>query len=169
MHVFEGHTRSCTALCNLDTPGLFLSAGIDYTFRIWSIDNFQQVYCFKLPLTEVLTNVFLQKDRFILILGRQICIGAMNLIGRCMGIVKSRVERMLCTDTQIIALNKDNSCIAFNEDGSIKSTIYPPPTAKNVKELHYHNELIYLLLSSGTICVFNFSAETALLHKIVRK
>jgi WD40 repeat protein len=154
MHSFEGHTRSCTALELLPQyPGMFLSTGLDATFRIWSIDSFQQVYSFKLNLAEGLVNALLTADNFFLILEHSIYVGKMNLVGSCLGLVKSKVEAISCTENpnEIVSLNSDNSCIVFNVGGAIRSTIYPPPTAKSVIELHYHKTLIYLLLSSGTI------------------
>jgi uncharacterized protein YlzI (FlbEa/FlbD family) len=94
-------------------------------------------------------------------------IGKLNLIGRCVGVNKAKIEALFCTEDKMLVLSNDNSCIVYSENGAVLSTIYPPPTAKTVKELHYHNSLVYLLLSSGTICVFNHSTETSLLHKII--
>lgn len=51
------------------------------------------------------------------------------------------------------------------------STIYPPPTAKNVVFLGYCMNLdrIFLMLVSGTICVYRINqAETAILEKMLQ-
>lgn len=53
------------------------------------------------------------------------------------------------------------------------STIYPPPTAKELRVMEYSIKLhkIFILLASGTICVYSFdqdSSQTALLEKLQR-
>lgn len=50
------------------------------------------------------------------------------------------------------------------------STIYPPPTAKELRVIEYSIKLkkIFILLASGTICVYSFDQETALLEKLQR-
>ena len=50
------------------------------------------------------------------------------------------------------------------------STIYPPPTAKNVSFMAYcmNIDRIILMLASGTICVYKLvEYENAILEKII--
>jgi hypothetical protein len=44
---------------------------------------------------------------------------------------------------------------------NIISTIYPPPTSKEIKQIHYCMNLnkIFLLLDSGIICVYELDAD----------
>jgi WD40 repeat protein len=70
----------------------------------------------------------------------------------------------------VYILSNDNSAIMFSPDGTQISTIYPPPTAKDLKIMQYSIKLkkIFILLASGTICVYSFDQETALLEKLQR-
>lgn len=67
-------------------------------------------------------------------------------------------------------LSNDNSAVLFRPDGTQISTIYPPPTAKELKIMQYSIKLkkIFILLASGTICIYSFDQETALLEKLQR-
>ena len=53
------------------------------------------------------------------------------------------------------------------------SIIYPPPTAKDIKYFHYcmNTDQVFVLLTTGTICVYEFDREktneTAQLQKIM--
>jgi hypothetical protein len=48
------------------------------------------------------------------------------------------------------------------------STIYPPPTAKAVMFIEYCMPLkrVFVLLTSGTLCIYRIDRETAILEKL---
>ena len=56
----------------------------------------------------------------------------------------------------VYVLCNDNSAVLFNQEGKQMSTIYPPPTAKELKMMEYSIKLkrIFILLASGTICIY---------------
>jgi WD40 repeat protein len=50
IHTFEGHFKSVTSLQQHKVfPQLFVSASLDGTARIWSLETFQHQYTFELP------------------------------------------------------------------------------------------------------------------------
>lgn len=63
---------------------------------------------------------------------------------------------MLSTGEHIAALGEDNSIRIYQLNGELITTIYPPPTANDVKEVHYSKELnkFIVLLENGSICIF---------------
>jgi hypothetical protein len=48
------------------------------------------------------------------------------------------------------------------------STIYPPPTAKEVIQIGFNTTLrrMFLLLASGTLCIYRVDRDTAILEKL---
>jgi hypothetical protein len=48
------------------------------------------------------------------------------------------------------------------------STIYPPPTAKEVIQICFNTTLkrMFLLLASGTLCIYRVDRDTAILEKL---
>ena len=52
--------------------------------------------------------------------------------------------------------------------GRTLSTIYPPPTAKEVMFIQYCMSLqrMFILLTSGTLCVYRIDKDTAILEKL---
>ena len=63
---------------------------------------------------------------------------------------------------------EDNSVLVCSPEGKVVSTIYPPPTAKEVIAVEYCRSLnkFFVLLVTGTICVYRFDKETAILELI---
>lgn len=54
-------------------------------------------------------------------------------------------------------------------DGSVKSTIYPPPTPTNIAKTIYCMSLkrVFVLLQTGSLCVYKVhDRETATLEKL---
>jgi hypothetical protein len=52
--------------------------------------------------------------------------------------------------------------------GKTLSTIYPPPTAKEVIGIGYSSVLkrMFILLASGTLCIYRADRDTAILEKL---
>ena len=49
VHQFDGHLKAVTSLQNVQgQPNAFISASIDNSIRIHSLDSFQELYCYKL-------------------------------------------------------------------------------------------------------------------------
>lgn len=70
----------------------------------------------------------------------------------------------------IFTLFKDNSAVIQNpyDSGRTLSTIYPPPTAKEVMFIEYCMTLkrMFVLLTSGTLCIYKIDKDTAILEKL---
>lgn len=72
----------------------------------------------------------------------------------------------------VFTLFKDNSAVlqSANMDvlGRTISTIYPPPTAKEVVAIGFSSMLrrMFLLLASGTLCIYRVDRDTAILEKL---
>ncbi len=72
----------------------------------------------------------------------------------------------------IFTLFKDNSAMMQSSIpetlGRSISTIYPPPTAKEVTFISYHSTIkrMFLLLASGTLCIYRVDKDTAILEKL---
>ena len=67
-----------------------------------------------------------------------------------------------------IAFN-DNSIVLLNpEDQSVKCTIYPPPTPYEVVKVFYCMSInrMFLLLKTGSICVYKINKETGTLESL---
>lgn len=54
------------------------------------------------------------------------------------------------------------------QGGKTISTIYPPPTAKEVMFISYCMTLkrMFILLTSGTLCIYKIDRDTAILEKL---
>lgn len=68
----------------------------------------------------------------------------------------------------IYIMCEDNSTLIYEPNGKQISTIYPPPTAKELLVVEYSMFLnrFFILLASGTICIYKFDKETAILEKL---
>jgi hypothetical protein len=72
----------------------------------------------------------------------------------------------------VFTLFKDNSAFVQSSEtdslGRTISTIYPPPTAKEVICIAYNAILkrMFLLLASGTLCIYRVDRDTAILEKL---
>ena len=76
---------------------------------------------------------------------------------------------MNCQPFAICTLFKDNSAVIQEPvSGKTLSTIYPPPTAKEVSYIGYSITLerVLIMLESGTLCVYKIDKDTAILEKI---
>ena len=81
------------------------------------------------------------------------------------------MERLATNQTEsLIATFNNNSILLLDpETGTIKSTIYPPPTPTNIQKTLYCMALrrVFVFLESGIFCVYKFEGrETATLEKL---
>ena len=90
-------------------------------------------------------------------------------IGKCF----ANEERREAGETDAVyTLFKDNSAMlqssAMDTLGRSISTIYPPPTAKEVIQICFNTTLkrMFLLLASGTLCIYRVDRDTAILEKL---
>jgi hypothetical protein len=69
----------------------------------------------------------------------------------------------------IVTFDNNSILLLSPIDGSVISTIYPPPTPTNIKKTIFCMALkrVFVLLETGTICVYKVhKRETATLEKI---
>lgn len=72
----------------------------------------------------------------------------------------------------IFTLFRDNSASiqsAHSDSlGKTLSTIYPPPTAKEVIAIGFSSVVkrMFILLASGTLCIYRADRDTAILEKL---
>jgi len=57
----------------------------------------------------------------------------------------------------------------LNTKGELISTIFPPPSSKNILGIDYSfiSSRAYVLLANGSICIYQVDKETALLENIL--
>ncbi|CDW78455.1 wd repeat-containing protein 87 [Stylonychia lemnae] len=180
IHSYGGHTKTVTSLSNHPTqPTLFISASNDNTIRIWCLDKFSELYCFELQAG--INNIKMMNERiFACFYNDAIKIGelhhlalsftnqgsAISKIGKCFN-----EEQDIKTNDPfaVFTLFKDNSALIQNPNtGKTLSTIYPPPTAKEVMFISYCMTLkrMFILLTSGTLCIYKIDRDTAILEKL---
>ena len=59
IHIFEGHYRSVTSMCqHAEFPHLIVTASLDSTVRVWSLQTFQHQYTLELPTGLRLAQVY---------------------------------------------------------------------------------------------------------------
>ena len=80
-------------------------------------------------------------------------------------------KRMGTNQTESLITTFDNNSILLlnPQDGSVKSTIYPPPTPTNIQKTIYcmYLKRVFVLLQTGSICVYKVhDRETATLEKL---
>ena len=69
----------------------------------------------------------------------------------------------------IITFDNNSILLIDPKDGTVKSTIYPPPTPTNIQKTIFCMALkrVFVLLETGTICVYKVhKRETATLEKL---
>ena len=81
------------------------------------------------------------------------------------------VECQAANETECLITTFDNNSILLldPETGSIKTTVYPPPTSTNIQMTLYSMALkrVFVFLQSGTFCVYKVEGrETATLEKL---
>ena len=88
-------------------------------------------------------------------------------IGKC---CNDENEYKLNEPFAVFTLFKDNSAMIQSplQGGKTISTIYPPPTAKEVMFISFCMTLkrMFILLTSGTLCIYKIDRDTAILEKL---
>ena len=173
VHQFDGHLKAVTSLQNVKgQSSAFISASIDNSIRIHSLDNFQELYCFK--LTAGVTHVkLIDHQRFACVYNHgTVRLGELqnrarlfhqsqNEVVKIMKCFRSEDEKYANHADLVMIQYKDNSIniqTSDLEESKLISIIYPPPTAKDIKFFYYCMNLdrVYLMLVTGTICVYKF-------------
>ena len=73
------------------------------------------------------------------------------------------------TESVMISFDNNSTLMLWPDDGTIKSTIYPPPTPTSISKVIYCMSMrrVLLLLASGSLCVYKVhNRETATLDKL---
>lgn len=151
IHSYSGHTRKVTCLVNHPIKTMFISASLDNTVRIWWLDKFTELYCFHLLAGT--TNIKLLNDKlFAWFYYDKIKICRLQHLAQSFWNPNSKVrkigkwfentiEKANNNPFAIYVLCEDNSTLVFEPDGKQVSTIYPPPTAKELVTIEYSMDL----------------------------
>lgn len=184
IHTYEGHSKHVTNMMQIKNfPHLFLSASLDGTARVWSLDTFQHLYTIDIPGTLVFCQILSRSDYIISQSHDYLQVHRLHMI----------LENYMNSESQIKSIEPgfytadqreagvvdftvstclDNSAFIKSIAGEAahdKTTLYPPPSAQTIKKIVYSSKLdrLILLLSSSTICIYKQVKETALLEKIL--
>lgn len=170
VHIFQGHTRSVPTLELLNSQ-FFISASLDYTLKMWSLEHFRVLYSFDMPSSDSPFSYLSLLDPCTLAYttNSNLAIVHINLIGRLMFISVSNVRFLKLIDEKITAVGEDNSIVLY-KSGKVVTTIYPPPSAHDLKDIIFIEDLrrVLVLLDSGVICLFSIEGETGLLERLIR-
>ena len=170
VHVFQGHTRSVPAIVCVGNS-YFATASMDYTVKIWSLEHFRILYTFEIPVSNSPIHFlnFLDQTTLAYTNNAQLNIAHLNLIGKLVFISVSSVKSLKIIDEKIAAVGEDNSIVLY-EYGKVVTTIYPPPSAHDLKDIIYIDaqRRVLVLLDSGVICLFSIERETGLLERMIR-
>lgn len=183
IHSFGGHSKTVSSLMiHPKQKTLFISASNDNTIRIWCLDKFTELYCFELPAG--INNIKLMTESiFACFYNDAIKIGKLHHLALSFTNSRSDIVRIgKCyidedkreqdESDSVFTLFKDNSAILQSSHmealGRTLSTIYPPPTAKEVTAIGFSSVLrrMFLLLASGTLCIYRVDRDTAILEKL---
>lgn len=170
VHVFQGHTRSIPSLVCMGLT-YFGTASMDYTVKIWSLEHFRLLYTFEIPVSDSPISAinFVDSSTLSFTTNALLHIARVNLIGKLTFISVSSVKSLKIIDEKIAAIGEDNSIVLY-EAGKVVTTIYPPPSAYDLKDVIYLSDFrrVLVLLDSGVICLFSIEGETGLLERMIR-
>jgi len=178
IHSYTGHSKKVTSLMNHSVNTIFISASLDNTVRIWCLDKFTELYWFH--LVAGITDIKLLNDKlFAWFYYDKVKICKLQHLAHSFCNPNSKVKKIdkwfdsLASKEQnkpmaVYVLWDDNSTLIYKPDGKQISIIYPPPTAKELLAVEYSMSLnrFFILLSSGTICIYKYDKETAILEKL---
>ena len=170
MHTFKGHSRAVTSLKLIKSNQAsnfsnFVSASLDGSIRIWSLDKLIELYKFEIDqsnqggnlggenMSNQIVNIKLINDHIFAIFSKGPCnrieIGQISHLATSYFISKPRVldlskgfsnkTKIESNSTEALISTFDNNSILLlrPEDGSVLSTIYPPPTPTNIAKTMY--------------------------------
>lgn len=185
IHTYSGHNKHITHLDKMNSfPHLFMSASLDGTARVWSLETFMHLYTIEIPGTLSYCTILNRCQIVLSQANNQVKVHRLHMI----------VENYMNSESQVLQLEpsyhsledkerykigftisvcQDNSAVIKDIDGTLasydKTTLYPPPSAQTIKKIVYstNKDRLILLLSSSTICIYKRVKETALLEKIL--
>lgn len=165
-------------------PDLFLSASLDSTVRIWSLDKFQQLYqlSFNSSASFNFVRVYDNGSKIITSKGSEVTVNSIHLILKNYLAVDSSIFELQPGFNTIenfkahsidftISVASDNSAFIQKPDSEFKCTLYPPPSAQKIEVIKHSITLdrVIVMLSNCSICVYKCQKETALLEKIMQQ
>lgn len=82
--------------------------------------------------------------------------------------IKTALNQEKPEASRILVNCEDASSFVLDYQGKVLSTIFPPPSSKNIVTLDYSftTGKVYLLLANGSICTYQVDSETALMESI---
>lgn len=170
IHVFQGHTRTVTSITLMGNLN-FITASMDYTLKVWNLEQFRLLYTFDMPVSDssISCLALLNQNTLAYYTNTHLNLAHLNFIGKLMFITVSSVKYLKIIDEKIAAIGEDNSIVLY-ESGKVVTTIYPPPSAHDLKDIMYIEDQrrVLVLLDSGVICLFSIEAETGLLERMIR-
>lgn len=93
VHQFEGHIKKVCSLQKVDdSPGLFLSASRDGTYRVWSIKNFTSLYTLEIPYLFGFARIFPGAQKIVTQTNDRIQISKLHLTINHYMVVESKVR-----------------------------------------------------------------------------
>lgn len=182
IHQFNGHVKEVSSLLQMkDDHQLFLSASLDATIRIWSLDKFQLIYTLFMPYSGLsFVRIFKEGKKILLCENKKIITNDIHAILQNYLIADSKIDHIECgffTEEDkrnhdvgfTISLCVDNSAFIQRMGEKHKCTIYPPPSAQKIAKVQHSMTLdrIIILLTNCSLCVYKNNRETALLEKIM--
>ena len=185
IHTYSGHNKNITHLDKIaQFPHLFMSASLDGTARVWSLETFMPLYTIEIPGTLTFANILSRCSHIIAQAHEEVKVHKIHMILENYMNSESQVLEVCPSYNSIdekeagavgftIFVCQDNSAVIKDVHGALasyeKTTLYPPPSAQTIKKIVYSTKLkrLILLLSSSTICIYRRVKETALLEKIL--
>lgn len=190
IHSFQGHFKAVSCLMPAkNEPDLLLSAALDSTVRIWSLDKFQQLYMLHLETNGLSYIRLCQDGRTVLMAeGSRVTTNTVHLILRNYLAAEAEVEEVMSgfLDRADFANHNVQFTVSICSDNSAfiqqvrsfpmvsddqKCTLYPPPSAQKIAAVKHSIALnrIIVLLTNCSLCVYKAHRETALLEKILQQ
>ena len=184
IHTFHGHVKAVTCLEPVkDDHDLLMSAGLDSTVRIWSLDKFQQLYLLQVPtaginyirLYENGTKVLAQASSGSVVSTNSIHLVIKNYLAADADITSI----MPCFDTVkdwmdhkvrfTISLCQDNSAFIQRPGAPGKCTLYPPPASQIAAVVHsIVLDRMIVMLGNCDFLVCKTGKETAVIDSTTK-
>ena len=160
IHEFEHHSNQVTSLqLHPGQPDLFISASNDNSIRVHCIKNFITIYTFKIDAGVNFVKMLNEKV-FAAVYSKDIQIGVLPHIGVPFQISMNNMLEIKKAKTQdhdlIMSLSNDNSieCRTACRSAKLVSIIYPPPSPSVIIFMHFFREKVFIMLSSGSFCIY---------------
>ncbi|CDW84829.1 UNKNOWN [Stylonychia lemnae] len=187
IHLYTGHFRDIGALAKHPSgdESMFLSVSLDGSVKIWSLDKFQMLYEFGFPYKATMCRFALSSKKVFIVQGSKILMNDLFLNAvpftlpseveikyikashRYIPIYEGSDQKMI-QQFQLVMCEDNTVFVQDIETQRIQSTIFPPPTAQQTIAIFHSHKLnrLLVLLITGSICIYQFEKETALLERI---